>query len=360
MGLVFNFIEYLGGKDLDNATLGFIFMIISMPYLIFGLIYAIDFVFMGPFKKIKEPTISKIYFVIYRFFNIITLSFLYRSLVYNFIDNKYARRFVWLSIPFFILVFILIPGTELRKDGYFLIKESNCNNCANSSFVNWQFYDDLRTNFLEKNMKTDRSKTIIQVASLSSYELSSGLAKIFIPIDFEDNKYLEKVLKIQKKYKTGIITIFQNTVEKDTIVENVNKHFDDLILEEYKLKRNEKSEDERCVIQMKIDNLREVKYDSVKSIGSVDKRRFDAFKSMFTISIDSIDYTDSLQCYWYIHPNQGERGMMCSYSTESITIGNHVLTLERKRHDEIRGPKLKEIIDTFKVNKYEFPLLKLK
>ena len=43
-------------------------------------------------KLKKKQWISKIYFPFYRLFSIVTLSFLYRPLVYNFLDNKFGKR----------------------------------------------------------------------------------------------------------------------------------------------------------------------------------------------------------------------------------------------------------------------------
>jgi len=77
-----------------------------MIFICFGmLITFIDFITLGFLKKKKW--ISKIYFPIYWVFSFITLSFLYRPLVYNFLDNKFGRRLSLILVPFYILAALM-------------------------------------------------------------------------------------------------------------------------------------------------------------------------------------------------------------------------------------------------------------
>ena len=65
----------------------------------------IDFITLGFLKKKKW--ISYIYFPVYWVFSFITLSFLYRPLVYNFLDNKFGRRLSMSLIPFYLLIIVM-------------------------------------------------------------------------------------------------------------------------------------------------------------------------------------------------------------------------------------------------------------
>lgn len=72
-------------------------------FIILGMFFTlIDFLTLGFLKKKKW--LSRIYFPIYRVFGFITLSFLYRPLVYNFLDNKFGKRLSIALVPFYILI----------------------------------------------------------------------------------------------------------------------------------------------------------------------------------------------------------------------------------------------------------------
>ena len=78
-----------------------------MVYVFIGFLVFIDFITLGGFKKIKDRSVSKVYSYIYRFYSTITLSFLYRPLLYNFFDNKYTRRLFYFSIPYILILSLL-------------------------------------------------------------------------------------------------------------------------------------------------------------------------------------------------------------------------------------------------------------
>ena len=61
-------------------------------YFAGGGIYLIDFITLGWLKKL--PKIGGLYFPLYLFYSLITLSFIYRPLYYNLIDNKFGRKVV--------------------------------------------------------------------------------------------------------------------------------------------------------------------------------------------------------------------------------------------------------------------------
>ncbi len=81
-------------------------LIIFQTLFILGALFTfIDFLTQGLLKKNKR--VSKIYFPFYRVFSILTLSFLYRPLVYNLQDNRFGRRISLLLFPVYFLIFLL-------------------------------------------------------------------------------------------------------------------------------------------------------------------------------------------------------------------------------------------------------------
>ncbi|WP_138434567.1 hypothetical protein [Winogradskyella algicola] len=96
-------------NDSINETVGLWIGVPLILFIVFGMFFTfIDFVTQGWLKKKKW--ISKLYFPIYWVFSKITLAFLYRPLVYNFLDNKFGRRISFALVPIYILILV---GTSL-------------------------------------------------------------------------------------------------------------------------------------------------------------------------------------------------------------------------------------------------------
>ncbi len=95
----------------------------------------IDFLTQGWLKRKKW--ISRIYFPIYWVFSFLTLSFLYRPLVYNFLDNRFGRRLILLLVPIYIAI-LMITSLEYRNSNY-LEKDEQ----SSSTFANKENYADM-------------------------------------------------------------------------------------------------------------------------------------------------------------------------------------------------------------------------
>ncbi|WP_411895427.1 hypothetical protein [Winogradskyella sp. A2] len=159
ISLIANFL--IGNDELDPYG-----KIIGIPLVIFmviGMLLAfIDFATQGWLKKKKW--LSKIYFPFYWIFSFITLSFLYRPLVYNFLDNKFGRRLSFLLLPIYI---ILIVGSSYQN------KTSNYfNRSLNSSEIigDASNYEDLLTD------DTD----FIEKVTIPSKVISTNYLKVFM------------------------------------------------------------------------------------------------------------------------------------------------------------------------------------
>lgn len=100
-------------SDITRKAVGIPVFIITILCMILLLI---DFFTQGFLKKKKW--LSKIYFPIYLVFSIITLSFLYRPLIYNFLDNKFGKRISYILIPLYIVILILTT-LKVRASNYF-------------------------------------------------------------------------------------------------------------------------------------------------------------------------------------------------------------------------------------------------
>lgn len=111
---------------------------ILIMFIITGMFLTfIDFLTQGLLKKNKW--VAKFYFPIYWVFSFLTLSFLYRPLVYNFLDNRFGKRLILLLVPIY-LVILVITTIEYRNSNY-LAKDLS----SSSIFANKENYLDMLT-----------------------------------------------------------------------------------------------------------------------------------------------------------------------------------------------------------------------
>ncbi|KGL64161.1 hypothetical protein [Polaribacter sp. Hel1_85] len=106
--------------------------------LIGALLVFIDFLTQGYLKKKKW--LSKIYFPFYWVFSFLTLTFLYRPLVYNFLDNKFTRRLSLFLVPSYIAISILISFKHNKTN--YLESAKHVTN----TYIDAKNYEDLLIN----------------------------------------------------------------------------------------------------------------------------------------------------------------------------------------------------------------------
>ena len=89
----------------DTIALGIGLSIFLLVAVVLGIIYLIDFLTLGLLKKVKW--LSRVYYPIYRFFNVLTLSFLYRDIYYVLITN-FTRWKILLGIFVYFAITLTI------------------------------------------------------------------------------------------------------------------------------------------------------------------------------------------------------------------------------------------------------------
>tara|TARA_R110002073_G_scaffold53840_4_gene138898 strand:- start:102406 stop:103746 length:1341 start_codon:yes stop_codon:yes gene_type:complete len=148
-----------------------ILVYIGIGLIIFTLIGAlltfIDFITQGFLKKKKWT--AKIYFPLYRIFSLITLSFLYRPLVYNFLDNRFGRRLSFILVPVYVGILYFFTF-DYRDSNYLDIDRDSSKYYASS-----RNYEDM---LLEDN-------DFIDVAAIPSKTILDPYLKVFM--DFDTN-----------------------------------------------------------------------------------------------------------------------------------------------------------------------------
>jgi hypothetical protein len=134
-----------------------------MVFIVFGMFFTfIDFLTLGFLKKKK--CLSIIYFPVYRVFGFITLSFLYKPLVYNFLDNKFGKRLSFALVPFYILIAL---ATTLQYN----VSNFLGNDMTSSEYVaNNNNYEDLLND----------SDGFIDDAAIQSKVIADNYVKVFV------------------------------------------------------------------------------------------------------------------------------------------------------------------------------------
>jgi hypothetical protein len=177
----------------------------------------VDFITQGWLKKKKW--ISKIYFPIYWIFSFITLSFLYRPLVYNFLDNKFGKRLSFVLIPVYITILVLV-SLEYETSNYFKTANYSSNLIAS------------RGNYLD--LLTDENDFIDKVA-ISSKVITTSYINVFVLFDeklenhvFNFNPGL-KPDKDKRGLTTGIIKFDDiNWTKQDSLKKEYIKTVNDI------------------------------------------------------------------------------------------------------------------------------------
>lgn len=354
--IIYPFREYLDKTDNAMWLAMFIF-----SYVILGMIYMIDFITLGGIKKIRDRTISRIYFFIYLVFSLVTLSFLYRPLLYNFIDHRYSRRLLWLSLPYFALVFLITPFLRYNAYAYFPIRYADLANDYEETThdwltINWSQYEDLRKAFLDSHRALPAESRIIQTATLDRYVQEKEEAWLFLRVTPEDDNTLEKIEKLSKVYKTGLRhPLMFRQWEKDTVFISRLKPYEDAQMRLLREKKQQPDKYSESEWKQKKDSLSEAQEDARKYYTKLKAEELlMAHVRLYEVYIDSIPYLDSLTCRYYLHPNMGEKGLLCRLPLGALEPGEHRLELKRKIHRETNDQPARDTVHLRKVAEIPF------
>ena len=349
----------MGDSDSIQAVVG----LLGGLYFILGILVLIDFFTLGAFKKIKDPTVSRVYFYLYRFFSIVTLSFISRPLLLNFMDSKYTRRLVYLAIPYMIVV--VVGPKMVNYDRYplfpdILSKRVEFEKTVTSIYH--RYYDDERLAFMKTFARDSENppKEKILYASIPSYEVAQGEnLKLFIEYREDDEERISSAYKEFKNFRPKELEFNRfwksreiDDEESEIIIEKVRElRFMRQAVRGKEFKGD--SEEERSIydeyVNYTIDDI-----DKLESqITSVYNKKVEAYrtkklreiiKGFMTFNIVRIDgevVNDQLECKYYVHPNMHERGVRCYYPTDSLTIGEHLLTLDKENCEKCNGTAAK-------------------
>ena len=156
----------------------------------------------------KKKWLAFIYYPFYRVFSIITLSFLYRPLIYNFLDNKLGKRISYVLIPFYVGLMI-ISALSYKHSNYLSIDTSK------PQYPFTHHYQDLLT----------KEYHLVNYAAIPSKVITTSYLPLFIKFTklSEDDVFLfNEGLKPKKDLRgisfTGIKIEDSLAIKKDSLV----------------------------------------------------------------------------------------------------------------------------------------------
>lgn len=200
MVLVSNFII---GSDTLPSWLANGLGAILMIFLAVGMILTlIDFTFQGILKKNKW--VAKFYFPIYWVFSFITLSFLYRPLVYNFLDNRFGKRLILLLTPIYVVILFL--SSLEQKNSNFWERDKN----SSATFANPENYFDM----------LDEDEGLPGTLIIPSKTITTPYLRVFVPFTegLENRIFrLDSTLKPEKD-RRGLSTSIQFSTDWDETI----------------------------------------------------------------------------------------------------------------------------------------------
>lgn len=199
-----------------KAILGFTLF----PAFILGhLITIIDFIVPGIVKR--SPDVAKVYLPIYKVFSILTLSFIYRPILYNLLDNKFGKKIIYSLIPIYGILLLLF-SLEMNPSNFFNLDEASSTEVANR-----RNYKDIVT----------QNKEFLRSTAIQSKTITDPFLQITIPY----RKFLEDDIAVydtllkpesdERSYKTSIDFIkYSRTkdttkIKTETYVKTINEMF---------------------------------------------------------------------------------------------------------------------------------------
>ncbi|OSY88225.1 hypothetical protein WH52_05435 [Tenacibaculum holothuriorum] len=260
---------YILSNDDLSESIRFPIGVTLVCFIAFGSIFTfIDFATQGYLKKNKW--LAKIYFPFYWVFSFLTLSFLYRPLVYNFLDNRFTKRLSFFLVPIYIVISVF-NSVKYQKSNY-----------LDSAKLNSKLYLD-NAEYEDSRIKEN---DFVRTASIQSKAITDSYIKFFKVFNenVEDRIYNYNPSLKPKEDNRGFKTGLQF------------------------------SSGNKRISRKKRDSL------AVKYIETVNK--------MYTIKIDTIKYKPE---FLISRNKQNQIGFETYIPTNDLKEGKHMLRLFRKR-----------------------------
>lgn len=194
--LVQHSINLIGSLEPDNASILIQILIGAIQILLLAgaILTLFDYLTQGLLKKNKW--VAAVYFPFYWVFSYLTLSFLYRPLYYNLIDNKFGRRVSFLLLPFYISV--LFIANIYKEESGFISLDSVTSNAIRANSRNYE--DLVKENNLFISVLTIQSKVIRDPYVKAKIPLSNAIEECIM--EFNESLMLNQD---KHRYKSHLV-----------------------------------------------------------------------------------------------------------------------------------------------------------
>lgn len=248
-----------------GATIAFVF-------IISGLAYFIDYLTLGFFKKYRW--LSKIYYPIYRFYGVITLSIISKSIYYYLISRFSKKR---IRIVYVLALVLIIFNSLTEFDQYQFFPNETDNRVLSTNQ-----YDNLRP-----------ADSYIAGVSVESNIVTGGYLQLYLRYDPRDNELIQSNCPdFSPMKKDG----WNWSMKMDTEGGNL-------------LLRGQDFEEE-------------------------DRNKLlDCISSLYRVQINDSIYSD-LKYYYYTHPSKGQKGLVTMISTSGFMKGENLIDIMKVSVDE--------------------------
>jgi len=362
---IFFFIGLAPMALIDGANevtiLSIVLIVMLFTYMVLGAIVAIDFISLGAIKKIREPWVIKIFSPIFKFYSYITLSFLYRPILYNFLDQKYTRRFFLLLLPY-----VIILGTfdNLFSNHINPYQDSDSDLLEEGLIIQDFRYEDLMRERIADMSDYERRRYLnknLGSIILSNYKIENGKLEFFLKTSTGFSRMLKEKYKIEPIYKPGVkFNLFVDHLNENKDIKAIEKRY----LEKYSaLRKNYNKErdifndrvdtsgifqilkDRRKVINKTIDSLEDLKTKEIKEFENKNNEIiFEKLLASTEVRIDSIDYTDSLNCKYFKETFLGANGILCNLYDSNLPKGNKLIEFTRHIYNTFETDSIRHSI----------------
>lgn len=320
---------------------GLIAEVFNTVFLLSGAIVALDFLTLGWLKRIKSPIFASIYLVLYRFVGIMTLSFLWRPIWFNFIDQRSTKWIAAFAVPF-LIIFMLFDFTPFHTIGYnFFPKLEYRTESGRFSSIFYkenaraslqsEFYDDLRKLEQEKG-----NYEAIKVMSLPAYKVEIPMLEVFVKYtQFIEDFIIRQDSTIIVLNKVGLNSLQDFRIINLALVKKTKSEYD-LAYEKRQEIHQQKYDSLLQIDAAQADRLerafrvteQETYRNYLEHLKSIIKQSFS-----FEVNEQAIPES-SIFLNFHTHSNLGEQGFVCTFPLDSIRLGTNHLTLKRKFYNE--------------------------
>ena len=259
------------------SALSIIILLVILLVILGALIFFLDTILFSAFKKSRW--FSSIYYPIYRFFSLLSLSFIYRSIYYHLITNYKKKHIITVSVVLLLVLFVANRINAWDIYPFFPDKDK----AQSASFISDGYYDDTRSN------------EYIKAVSIPSKFIKNGFLEVFMRYDPGDNAKLaflcpdsqgiNKELTIMDGMRAGIASQQDSTLSVEEILSGGENY------------------------EQKVES-------SVKCASG-----------LFEIKIDNVLIPMDLN--YHIHKNHGEKGFLSVLDVSHLSRGKHVLSVKK-------------------------------